>query len=471
MAACRLLVQAVQSSTGRRARHVEHLVSEAFVVATQRVKQALKSEIPHMEHHVSKLEFVGVQTQLKLQDIRAAAAAAGVVGLSVVHNCVTTGASPRAAVQGVADTAATLPCSRGGGMHEQGTAARRNRLVHCRVDCPELMRWKACMHAESPELGRLHAGAPACRGQSHTCTRQCRMCQGMPHNADTRSVPGAVGQFRDLVESCARDVQLQETLRKVLAFTARGWDAARQHAMRAVQTDNRMRIWCADDAMTVGLLFRCALGRVDIHNPVGAGPCLLPAHRLAGAWPGCALAGQAGEAEGTSTSTCGSRCEHCLTELGPALLSLGASAGRLLVPVCCLSLLCDRFCRSICSATAAAVIKRYYKILCACSTMRNNHLLLLLHEHGAEPASRPKLAGAGMITAMAAWCQPPQTHQHCGICRAAETQAAGWGPHPDGGGVHHAAGGPRAAAGAAAAGPGPGRLVAARPPRLGHLAC
>ena len=86
-------MQAVQSSTGRRARHVEHLVSEAFVVATQRVKQALKSEIPHMEHHVSKLEFVGVQTQLKLQDIRAAAAAAGVVGLSVVHNCVTTGAA------------------------------------------------------------------------------------------------------------------------------------------------------------------------------------------------------------------------------------------------------------------------------------------------------------------------------------------------------------------------------------------
>ena len=65
----------------------------------------------------------------------------------------------------------------------------------------------------------------------------------------------AVGQFRDLVDSCARDVQLQETLRKVLNFTARGWDAARQHAMRAVHTDNRMRIWCADDTMATGLLF------------------------------------------------------------------------------------------------------------------------------------------------------------------------------------------------------------------------
>ena len=85
-------MQAFHTTTGKRALHVEHVVSDAFVVATQRVKQAQKSEIPHMEEHVSKLEFVGVQTQLKLQDIRGAAAAVGVVGLSVLHNCITTGA-------------------------------------------------------------------------------------------------------------------------------------------------------------------------------------------------------------------------------------------------------------------------------------------------------------------------------------------------------------------------------------------
>ena len=87
----RLLVQAYHTSSNKRATHIEHAVSDAFVVATQRVKQAQKSEIPHMEEHVSKLEFVGVQTQLKLQDIRGAAAAVGVVGLSVLHNCITTG--------------------------------------------------------------------------------------------------------------------------------------------------------------------------------------------------------------------------------------------------------------------------------------------------------------------------------------------------------------------------------------------
>ena len=80
----------------------------------------------------------------------------------------------------------------------------------------------------------------------------------------------AVGQFKDLVDSCARDVQLQETLRKVLNFTSRGWEVARQHVARAVHTDDRMRIWCADDAMSIGLLFRCAQGRVDLRSPVGA---------------------------------------------------------------------------------------------------------------------------------------------------------------------------------------------------------
>ena len=79
----------------------------------------------------------------------------------------------------------------------------------------------------------------------------------------------AVGQFRDLVESSAKDVPLQETLRKVLNFTSKGWEAAKVHALRAVETDNRMRIWLADDSLTQGLLFRCNLGRVDLESPVG----------------------------------------------------------------------------------------------------------------------------------------------------------------------------------------------------------
>ncbi len=48
------------------------------------------------------------------------------------------------------------------------------------------------------------------------------------------------------------------------------WDEARDHAMRAVVADNRMRIWYADKAsMELGLLFTCRLGNVDLDRPVG----------------------------------------------------------------------------------------------------------------------------------------------------------------------------------------------------------
>lgn len=48
-------------------------------------------DIPHIEEHVSKVECVGLQTQQKLLDIKAAAAAVGIHNLSVVHNSITTG--------------------------------------------------------------------------------------------------------------------------------------------------------------------------------------------------------------------------------------------------------------------------------------------------------------------------------------------------------------------------------------------
>ena len=57
----RLLVRAIDSETGLRVDRVQWAVSDAFVVATQRVKGAQKAEIPHIEEHVSKIENVGVQ--------------------------------------------------------------------------------------------------------------------------------------------------------------------------------------------------------------------------------------------------------------------------------------------------------------------------------------------------------------------------------------------------------------------------
>ena len=70
--------------------------------------------------------------------------------------------------------------------------------------------------------------------------------------------------------SAERDQPLQEHLRKVLNLTAKGWEEAARHALRAVSTDNRMRMWLADDAASTGLLFRCTRGRIALDNPVGA---------------------------------------------------------------------------------------------------------------------------------------------------------------------------------------------------------
>ena len=57
----------------------------------------------------------------------------------------------------------------------------------------------------------------------------------------------------------------------MLKLSKEKFDDARDHAMRAVVADNRMRIWYVDKSnMEVGLLFTCRLGNVDLERPVGA---------------------------------------------------------------------------------------------------------------------------------------------------------------------------------------------------------
>jgi hypothetical protein len=66
-------------------------MAHAPQVATQRVKTAVKAEIPHVDDPVGKLANVGAQTREKLLDIESAAAAAGVFDLHPPENTVTTG--------------------------------------------------------------------------------------------------------------------------------------------------------------------------------------------------------------------------------------------------------------------------------------------------------------------------------------------------------------------------------------------
>lgn len=84
----RLLARVVQRG-GYPFPGIAPVLSEPFVVATARVKGAAKTDIPHVDDHVSKLEGLGIQTQRKLEDIAAAAVTAGVPNLQVPINCVT----------------------------------------------------------------------------------------------------------------------------------------------------------------------------------------------------------------------------------------------------------------------------------------------------------------------------------------------------------------------------------------------
>jgi hypothetical protein len=68
-----------------------------------------QAEIPHVEEHVSKIDYVGVQTQNKLLDIAAAAHAVGISGINAVHNSITTGAAC-ARARGVRCGAAEAAC-------------------------------------------------------------------------------------------------------------------------------------------------------------------------------------------------------------------------------------------------------------------------------------------------------------------------------------------------------------------------
>lgn len=93
----------------------------------------------------------------------------------------------------------------------------------------------------------------------------CSMDVHVPDNCIQK-----VGEFRKLALLAEADGHLRQKLQQILKLSKEKWDEARDHAMRAVVADNRMRIWYADrESMEVGLLFTCRLGTVDLERPVG----------------------------------------------------------------------------------------------------------------------------------------------------------------------------------------------------------
>lgn len=64
-----------------------------------------------------------------------------------------------------------------------------------------------------------------------------------------------VGEYRDLILWAEEDAGRKSKLKKALNFT-RGWDEAREHALRSVCDDSLVRLWLAAEGQK-GLLFGC----------------------------------------------------------------------------------------------------------------------------------------------------------------------------------------------------------------------
>lgn len=65
--------------TGQHIDTVGYVLSENFVVATRRVKHAMKNDIPSTTDHISKLVHIGKATIEKLANLRMTASEEGVV--------------------------------------------------------------------------------------------------------------------------------------------------------------------------------------------------------------------------------------------------------------------------------------------------------------------------------------------------------------------------------------------------------
>jgi len=79
-----------------------------------------------------------------------------------------------------------------------------------------------------------------------------------------------VGDFKSLVLLADMDQSLRNKLQQILKLSKEKWSEAREHAMKAVFPDNRLRIWYPDvrDGC-YGILFPCRLGCTNISKPVG----------------------------------------------------------------------------------------------------------------------------------------------------------------------------------------------------------
>jgi hypothetical protein len=88
---------------------------------------------------------------------------------------------------------------------------------------------------------------------------------------------GVVGDFRQLILWAEERPARVAALKRALKLN-RTWDEVRDHALKAVQTDNNLRVWIDQEAMSagnkgkdgpVGLLFDCTAAVPKLEAPIG----------------------------------------------------------------------------------------------------------------------------------------------------------------------------------------------------------
>ena len=153
---------------GKALDNVTYCVSDSFVVATRRVKSAIKSDVPNINDHICKLVHIGNATIGKLKDLRAAAKA-------------------------------------------EGTDIKLPDNLNCIED---------------------------------------------------------ISKFRQLVQMTGQDSTLQTLVRCIVKMSPERWAEVSQHAMSAVVSDVRHRMWRNDD-MSFNLIFQCDNGKTLLEHVIG----------------------------------------------------------------------------------------------------------------------------------------------------------------------------------------------------------
>ena len=82
-----------------------------------------------------------------------------------------------------------------------------------------------------------------------------------------------VGQFKALIQLANNDQKLKAQMLSVLKLNSVKWNEVSEQALRCVQKDNRVRVWCPQDlerdGVRVGFIFGCDCGRPDLTIPIG----------------------------------------------------------------------------------------------------------------------------------------------------------------------------------------------------------